>query len=156
MSEKCVYPVGEKISVIADSAWLLIKLPSGRLLTYARPRLVNTEMPWSTPKRPAWRDVAWVEGENSMTRQWERYSLWGGFLTENVVQAVARDLLAEAMRRMDAEGINVVLTVHDEVVCEVSSPPQVERMREIMMDVPAWARGIPIAVEGWTGARFQK
>lgn len=145
-----------RLTIIANAAWLLIKLPSGRLLTYAQPHLVRTEMPWSTEERPAFRDVAWAWGENALTRQWEAYSLWGGFLTENVVQAIARDLLAEAMRRGDAEGIMPVLTSHDEQVCEITSADQADRMRQIMEDVPTWAQGIPIAVEGWIGGEYRK
>jgi DNA polymerase bacteriophage-type len=114
-------------------------------------------MPWTGRDGEAvYRNTAYAWGENALTRQWEEYSLWGGFLTENWVQSVARDLLAEAMRRSDAEGILPVLTSHDEQVAEIIHADQAERMRQIMEDVPTWAHGIPIAVEGWVGSEYRK
>jgi DNA polymerase bacteriophage-type len=149
--------VNQHLRVVANSAWLLIRLPSGRLLTYAKPTVRPSLMPWTDRDGDAvYRDTAHAWGENSMTRQWEEYSLWGGFLTENIVQAVARDLLADAMLTMDREDLRLVLTSHDEVVCEVDGETQYHRMEQIMKDVPEWATGIPIALEGWLGPRYCK
>jgi DNA polymerase len=90
---------------------------------------------------------------------WWRIATYGGSLAENVTQAVARDLLAEAMLRLDAAGARVVLHVHDEAVIEVpsSAPAAAEQeAKRIMTEVPKWAHGIPIATDGWRGKRYRK
>jgi DNA polymerase len=147
-----------RITCVANAAWLLVKLPSGRLLTYCKPEVEPTLMPWTDRDGQAvWRDTAFAWGENSLTRQWERYSLWGGFLTENIVQAIARDLLADAMYQMwTAYDLLPVLTAHDEAVCEITHDDEAETMRRVMEDVPEWATGLPVMVEGWISTRYQK
>ena len=144
------YRVGY-LTFIADGAWLLVKLPSGRLLTYARPTIREELMPWNKMK-----DVIYAEGENSLTKKWEEYSLWGGFMTENFTQAVARDVMADRMPALEQAGILPVLSVHDEIVAEVTGEEQFHQMERIMSIVPTWATGLPIALEGWIGDRYQK
>ena len=77
---------------------------------------------------------------------------------ENITQAIARDLLAEAMFRLEDAGYDIVMHVHDEVVCEVpdNSTKSLSEYEAIMAQVPAWAEGMPIDVEGWVGKRFKK
>jgi DNA polymerase len=140
------------IRFVADAAWLLCRLPSGRVLTYPRPDVRPHPTPWGE-ERPAL--FAW--GENSVTRQWEEYSLYGGLLTENIVQAIARDLLADAMLRLDAAGEAIVLHAHDEIVCETPDPARtLAAMTSIMQSPPTWGRDIPVAVETWTDFRYRK
>lgn len=92
-----------------------------------------------------------------LNRKWEKQRTYAGKLAENTTQAVARDFLAEAMLRLDAQGYPIVATVHDEVVCEV---PQgfgsIEEMETIMREVPYWGLGCPIEVEGFESVRYQK
>ena len=129
-----------------------LPLPSGRSLTYHNPRIIQRETPWG-----AMRDTAQVDTLNSVTRQWVSQIIWGGLLTENVVQATARDLMATAMMALELKGYNVILSVHDEIICEVPDDfGSLEEMIEIMTRVPAWADGCPVNAEGKEGKRYRK
>jgi DNA polymerase len=89
--------------------------------------------------------------------QWREIEPYGGQLTENVVQALARELLVDAMLRFEARGYPIVMHCHDEIVVE---HPDVtaSAMQEIMAERPQWAvdLGVPVTVEAWTGKRYQK
>jgi DNA polymerase bacteriophage-type len=129
-----------------------LSLPSGRLLTYHSPRIIQRETPWG-----AMRDTAQVDTLNSVTRQWVSQIIWGGLLTENVVQATARDLMATAMMALEVKGYNVILSVHDEIISEVPDNfGSLDEMIDIMTQVPAWAKGCPINAEGKEGKRYRK
>ncbi len=132
--------------------WLVCELPSGRRLWYRKPHIVKKLTPWG-------REVdelrAW--GVDSYTKKWTSYSLYGGLLTENVVQAVARDIMAGAMLRLDAAGYPPVLTCHDEVVSETAADfGSVEEFRSIMTVTPKWASGLPIKADVWKGTKYRK
>jgi DNA polymerase len=129
-----------------------LPLPSGRSLTYHNPRIIQRETPWG-----AMRDTAQVDTMNSVTRQWVSQIIWGGLLTENVVQATARDMMATAMMALEVKGYNVILSVHDEIICEVPDDfGSLDEMIDIMTRVPAWAEGCPINAEGKEGKRYRK
>ena len=129
-----------------------LALPSGRSLTYHNPRIIQRETPWG-----AMRDTAQVDTLNSVTRQWVSQIIWGGLLTENVVQATARDLMATAMMALEVKGYNVILSVHDEIISEVPDNfGSLDEMIDIMTRVPAWAHGCPINAEGKEGKRYRK
>src|SRR5262245_45594588 len=88
---------------------------------------------------------------------WTDTRAWYGSFTENVVQAISRDLLAAAMLRLEAAGYPIVLHVHDEIVAEVPKGfGGLDEFRAIMTTLPAWAGGLPIAAKAWTGARYVK
>jgi DNA polymerase len=129
-----------------------LSLPSGRSLTYHNPRIIQRETPWG-----AMRDTAQVDTLNSVTRQWTSQIIWGGLLTENVVQATARDMMATAMMALEIKGYPVILSVHDEIICEVPEDfGSLDEMIDIMTRVPAWAEGCPINAEGKEGKRYRK
>jgi len=129
-----------------------LALPSGRSLTYHNPRIIQRETPWG-----AMRDTAQVDTLNSVTRQWVSQIIWGGLLTENVVQATARDMMATAMMALEVKGYNVILSVHDEIISEVPDNfGSLDEMIDIMTRVPAWAKGCPINAEGKEGKRYRK
>jgi len=129
-----------------------LPLPSGRSLTYHNPRIIQRETPWG-----AMRDTAQVDTLNSVTRQWVSQIIWGGLLTENVVQATARDMMATAMMALEIKGYPVILSVHDEIICEVPDGfGSLDEMIDIMTRVPAWAQGCPINAEGKEGKRYRK
>jgi DNA polymerase len=90
-------------------------------------------------------------GVDGYTHQWGRMRLYGGLIVENIVQAVSRDLMAEAMLRVEAAGYGTpVLSVHDEIVCEIPEGfGSLEEFESIMRQLPAWGEGCPVATEGW-------
>tara|TARA_R100000951_G_scaffold69004_1_gene58127 strand:- start:293 stop:640 length:348 start_codon:yes stop_codon:yes gene_type:complete len=89
---------------------------------------------------------------------WTRVETYGGMLVENATQAVARDIIAHAMPKLEAAGYPVVAHVHDEVISEVDAGfGSIEEFESIMMDLPDWAAGWPIkAAGGWRGHRYRK
>ena len=89
---------------------------------------------------------------------WMRLDTYGGKLTENVIQAVARDILTHALVKLQKAGYPVVLHVHDEVAAEVPDGfGSVEEFERIMEDIPEWCRDWPIrAAGGWRGKRYRK
>ena len=134
--------------------FLHCKLPSGRLLSYADPRVTQAKTPWgSTTSKLRFMGV------DPYTKKWCLQDIYGGLLTENVVQAVARDLMASAMlaahRSPDYE---LVMSVHDELVCEVDAlkHPTVKQFEALMSTTPSWAKGCPVEAEGWCGKRYRK
>jgi DNA polymerase len=137
---------------VKAGAYLYLILPSKRLLCYPDPRIVDRMTPWGET-RPA------VEfaGSNAVTRKWERGSLYGGLIVENVVQAVSRDLLAEAMFRAEDAKYYNVMNVHDELVSLVPKGfGSLHEFQTIMREVPTWAKGCPINTEAWQGERYRK
>lgn len=138
-----------------EGKWLTCQLPIGRKLYYYQPK-----MKYITNKNGKFLTLTYM-GINSTTKKFERQTTWGGKLTENVVQAVARDLLYESMLRLKERGHTTVLAVHDEIVNERVLPDlwdfdQGEEMLAIMAEVPEWAGGLPIKVEGWSEPRYRK
>ena len=129
-------------------------LPSGQVLWYNQVEMTTRAVPWdATDRRLAWKYKAWKKG------QWRTVYAWGGLLTENVVQALARGLLVDAMFRLEKEGFPLVLTVHDEAVTEVErGRADFKAYKQIMEELPQWAKdiGLPVNVEGWVGERYRK
>lgn len=138
-------------------SFLWCQLPSKRVLCYPYPEVHDKEMPWSTPEKPAFRPALTYKAVNGVTRKWERCDTYGGSLAENVTQAVARDLLAHAMRAVEDAGYSVVLHVHDELVAEAPLRAlTVDKMATMMCTLPPWAAGLPVAAAGWSGTRYRK
>lgn len=133
--------------------FLQMRLPSGRRLFYRDPKVVRRQ------KFGRMQDVLTFMGIHPKTKQWTRETTWGGTLTENAVQALCRDILFRAMRRMDREQIPVVLSVHDQVIGEVLEEDgawATKRVKVIMEDVPPWAHGFPIKTKPKVVMRFGK
>ena len=142
-----------ELAFLVKGSFLFCKLPSGRVLTYPYPKLKPIMTPWGEEKEQI--HYMSVDGK---TKKWQETHTYGGKLTENVVQALSRDILAEAMTRLDAEGYDIVLHVHDEIVseCDEHRNNYLSLFEAFMKQVPKWAAGLPIAVEGWKGKRYRK
>lgn len=137
-----------------EDEWLTIRIPSGRKLHYYAPRVERVQTPWD----PDQLRLSW-SFEGVKTGQWKRIQAFGGLITENVVQAIARDLMVAAMLRAERNGVPVVLTVHDELVTEpVAARADVKGFEQLMSETPAWAKdmGVPVATEAWVGERYRK
>jgi len=134
----------KKVIFKVEGECLLMRLPSGRRLSYLQPEL------------DAEGQVTYM-GIDTYTRQWKRVSTYGGKLTENAVQAIARDLLVSGMFNLEAAGYPIVLTVHDEIVSEVDEGfGSVNAAARLMCKLPEWAAGLPVQAEGWRGKRYRK
>jgi hypothetical protein len=132
----------------ADHLWYA--LPSGRVLCYPFPR-------FEEDGSISYLKAAWKPAQGD--KEWPRARLWFGTQAENAVQATANCLLRHAMRCMDADGIEVIGSVHDEIIvqCEEKHAGAIKaRMERIMCDPPAWATGLPLDVEGAIMRRFSK
>lgn len=149
--EGSVQSVGE-IKYTMRGGYLWCVLPSKRPLAYARPKVVERETPWGSTT-----EAVSFEGMDSFTKKWSRHELYGGLLAENVVQAVARDIMAAAMLRLEDAGYPIIMSVHDELVCEVPEGfGSVAEFEALMSAPPAWALTCPIDAEGWIGKRYRK
>lgn len=129
------------------SGMLFVTLPSGRDLVYVKPKLLLNKFG---------REGLTYEGIGT-TKKWERIETYGPKIVENIVQAASRDLLAEAMIRLDKEGFNIVAHVHDEVICEVPyGKSSVEEVCNIMSESPKWSEGLPLDADGYECDFYQK
>lgn len=138
--------------------WLKIELPSGRIMSYPGIALsVTTEIDEDTGKKRTSTRIKY-QGENQTTRQWGFQYTYGGKLTENIVQALCRDILAWSMPGVEAAGYEIVLSVHDELITEVPDTDDytTEELCALMCDLPIWAKGFPLAAEGDIMYRYRK
>lgn len=168
-----------RIKYRKHGSFLVCQLPGGRCIYYPYPRLVKNV--WvkdlktqakRTMRLEAAReaqtagkvkidgepyDSLTYKGVDTYTKKWQEIDTYGGKLVENVTQATARDLMADAMLRVDAAGYPVILTVHDEVLSE---PPEgfgsAEEFDRLMSELPVWAAGCPVSAKGWRAKRYRK
>lgn len=141
-----------QIAYTSRGGYLWCVLPSKRPLAYARPKIVERETPWGSTN-----EAVSFEGMDSFTKKWSRHDLYGGLLAENVVQAVARDLMADAMLRLEAHGYKIIMSVHDELVAEVPEGfGSVDEFENLMSQTPTWAEGCPVEAEGYIAKRYKK
>ena len=125
---------------------LRLRLPSGRAIAYPGARLVPSRFEDNPPD---------VEFSDNSRGQWRPVRGWFGVFVENVVQGVARDLLAAAIDRFEARGLNVVFHCHDEVTTEtpIGAVP-LEDFRALLLEAPAWAAGLPLNGKVHSGAHY--
>ena len=133
-----------------ENGIMWMTLPSGRRLAYFGARY--GEGVWDKHKKT----LSYM-GVDQKTKKWSRVETWGGKLTENLVQATARDCLREAMMALDAEGYDIRAHVHDEIiVTEPVGGRSVEQMSEIMGRPIPWAPGLPLRADGYECPFYQK
>lgn len=137
--------------------WLCMELPSGRILSY--PGIgVSVTKETDEDGRVNTNVRIKYQGENQLTRQWTTLYTHGGKACENIVQALCRDLLAYAMINVEGGGYPIVLSVHDELVCETPDTPEytVAELEKLMCSLPEWAEGFPLVAEGAEMKRYAK
>ena len=134
------------IRFLYQSGMMFIVLPSGRKLVYVKPKMgVN---------RYGSESVTY-EGVGEQ-KKWLRLESYGPKFVENIVQATARDILVEAMRRLEAAGYQIVMHVHDEAVIEAPADSSLEDICAIMGQTPAWAGGLLLRADGYVCDFYQK
>ena len=103
-----------------------------------------------------WKIHYW--GVNSVTKQWEEETTWGGKLLENCVQGMCRDFLAGAILRLEASNYPIILTVHDEAISETPDEDRYSEaeFKSLLTVVPPWAAGFPLKAETGSGYRYAK
>lgn len=146
IKEKTIVSLG-KLVFMYERGILFIRLPSGRRLSYIKPRIGTNRF-----------------GGDSITymgvgtsKKWERLETFGGKLVENIVQAIARDLLASAMINVANAGYDIVFHVHDEIIAEVpDGQGSVDEMCKLMSINPDWADGIPLSADGYECEYYRK
>jgi DNA polymerase len=138
-----------RVSFKCAGAFLQLKLPSGRKLSYPQPRIIGDEREQS---------VVFADNAAGQFKDCRHgHGAYGGLWTENIVSGIARDLLAEAMLRIETAGFPIVLHVHDEAVAEVPEGfGSTEEFTQLMTRKPAWALELPIAASAWSGQRYCK
>ena len=130
-----------------DNGTMTIQLPSGRSISY--PEITRSLNRYGKPSLR-------YRGVDQKTNKWSWLDTHGGKLTENIVQAVARDCLAHVMLQLDAVGIPVVFHVHDEVICEVPSEDYLSRIEYCFAHGPEWAEGLPLKGAGYITDYYRK
>jgi DNA polymerase len=139
-TRKKVISIHKNIEFNCNGEVMAIKLPSGRQLFYQNPTFAHNK--WG-------KQSIQYKGMDQTTKQWDNVDTYGGKLTENIVQAIARDLLADAMQRLDAEGYNIVMHVHDEAVVEIPIDDQMDDLNIILHDYkPQRLRRHPLPADG--------
>lgn len=128
------------------SGMLFITLPSGRRLSYVKPRMGTNRFGG---------ECVTYEGVGT-TKKWERIESYGPKFTENIIQAISRDILVDAMKRLDAAGNRIVMHCHDEVVIEAEPDVKMQNVVEIMCITPQWAEGLLLNADGYECAFYRK
>jgi DNA polymerase len=129
---------------IVATSWLRIVLPSGRSLCYPSPKLVD--------------GVVTYMGVDQFSRKWVRIPTYSGKIFENLCQAIARDVMAANMARIEEAGYEIVLTVHDEIIAEAPDRAEfnADDMASLLATNPQWAPDMPLAAEGFECYRYRK
>jgi DNA polymerase len=165
------FKAGDKLALICHKNFLWLKLPSGRLIAWSRPRVEMREAPWMEKfiagydddgdeiigERPAMREVVTVESIETKTRQYVRHPLIGSSIFQSGVQGTAADILGEGLLNVEAAGYSVRMLTHDELTALVPAgrgdPDEFGRL----MCLPApWREDLPLAYEAWQSGRFRK
>ncbi len=148
-------PAGVKGLILARESdiqngldFLTITLPSRRKLFYVKPFLAGNDFG---------KEAVYYYGLNQETKKWEKVSTYGGKLTENVVQAIARDCLAETLIRLENVGYQTVMHIHDEVVLDIpTNQANLEAITELMGQPISWALGLPLSADGFVTSYYMK
>jgi DNA polymerase bacteriophage-type len=150
---------GNKVSFVCGQHFLYCRLPSGRLLSYSRPSVewVQNKFTGKDQQVLKYFAVGKDKGKSGGKKKYEAIYSFGGLLTQNIDQAVSRDVLADAMLRLEDAGYPIALHVHDEIRCDVPNGfGSVNECRTLMEQNPEWADGLPLFVEAEEMRRYHK
>ena len=144
--------IGSKaVNWLFDGKDLRCQLPSGRTINYPGAHLDYTDSPVGKKL------TLFYWAVNSTTKRWDKEKTYGGKIVENITQAVARDILAQAMLRVEKAGYPVIFSVHDEIVSEVpENKGSLDDFRRLLCVPTSWMAGLPIKAECWSGKRYKK
>lgn len=154
-----------KVHLNGDNKMLRIRLPNGRNLVYLNTRVEMIRRVFEVKqkdgtikKESRMMPALGYDGVNTMTKKWGRQYTHGGKLTENICQAIARDVLAEGLIEADRMGFDIILHAHDEIVCEVDifSELSVQDLADAMTKPLAWAEGLPLKAEASATPIYRK
>ena len=134
-----------RIRFTKEKGFLRIQLPSGRYISYPRPKLADGRFG----------QVIEFEGQGLRVGI-EKIETYGGKLVENIVQATARDILAEGIKRIEKKGYPIVFHVHDEVVVEAPLNVHTEELNHLLATNPEWAEGLPLGAAGFETEYYMK
>lgn len=140
------------IEVAKRWGMLTITLPSGRIVCYPRARI-------GTEYGDSWRgdhEIIEYEGLNQTTKKWEAIRTYGGKLTENIVQSVARDILGIVILRAEAAGLKIVFHIHDEIIVEAEPGQTLEDVTAIFSQPIDWCKDLPLKGAGYTTPYYLK
>ncbi len=168
-----------KVRYLCSKGFLWCMLPSGRVMAYPQPRIIRqkterltpfdgdpTQGVHNIPEDAEWVciDGAWYTQQTTWSNvvevwgleqgQWRSYTLYGGLQCENICQGIARDVLADAMKRIDKAGYEIVLHAHDEVLCECPlNFGSTQELADLLSVAEPWMAGLPLNAKGWDDAR---
>lgn len=155
-----VYRIDDVSSIIFryEGGAMTIELPSGRKLFYPSARMGKRTIEGVNGSFEV-EGISYM-GQDQTSGKWVKLNTYGGKLTENVVQAISRDLLANAIFKVFDLGLNIVLHVHDEIAAEIPKDGNEEKTLQIMIgamcDAPSWAKGIPLRAAGYVTDYYKK
>jgi DNA polymerase len=133
-----------RCKLMFDGRFLRLKLPSSRVISWYHPKVESVLAPWGD-----WVDAVTYIGKPRQGKTWVRQQLIGSSIFQSVVQGTARDILVNAVIKLEEFGAPAVLTIHDQVICEVDEDwNEVDEFKRIMTTPPSWGLEIPLDVEG--------
>ena len=144
---------GVRFEYIGDNVFnqrfLTVELPSGRKLYYADPKIIEGGSRFGN-------DAVFYKSLNQTMKKYELTGTYGGKMTENIVQAIARDCLAETLTRLNNEGLNYIFHVHDEVIIDASKDLSVDYVCNLMSEPVPWAEGLILKAAGFESDYYMK
>ena len=148
----CSFTINRGIVVSYRWGVLLITLPSGRTICYPRASIgIETDDGWRGDH-----EIIEYEGVNQTTKKWGKVRTYGGKLTENVVQAIARDILGTVIIRAEQSGLRIVFHVHDEIIVEADETQTLDDVEAIFSQPISWCRDLPLKGAGYSTPYYLK
>jgi len=138
------------VKVSSNGRYLFAKLPSGRTITYVMPQMYMADKSWGPTEQIRYKGI------DSKTYKWTWIDLYGGKIVENLVQAIARDIMCERTLALIDHGFEFLFTVHDQIICQADTDDRLDEYLYIMSECPDWAEGFPVKAEGKVCQRFTK